>query len=52
MSLASQLNKDIKRDLESGRIRTDQDGLSEYMQGLNQAMDQLDSMFGGLKVDS
>jgi hypothetical protein len=46
MRLASQLNRDIAEDLEAGRIRTDQDGLSAYMRVLNQAMERVDRVFG------
>jgi hypothetical protein len=50
MRLASQLNTALHRDLEAGRIRTDQDGLSVYLMVLNQVMEQLDRMFGSRKA--
>ena len=45
MRRASQLNIDISQDFEAGRIRTDQEGLSEYLLILNQLMEKLDLMF-------
>jgi hypothetical protein len=50
MRLASQLNTGISEDLQAGRIRTDQDGLSAYMRVLNQVMEQLDLMFESRKA--
>ena len=46
MRRASQLNTDISKAFEAGRIRTDQEGLSAYLLVLNQVMEQLDLMFG------
>jgi hypothetical protein len=50
MRLASYLNISISKDLEAGRVRTDQDGLSAYMRILNQVMDQLDLLFESRKA--
>jgi hypothetical protein len=50
MRLASRLNISIGEDLEAGRIRTDQRGLSAYMRVLNRAMEQLDLMFQSRKT--
>jgi hypothetical protein len=50
MRLASYLNIGISEDLEAGRVRTDQDGLSAYMRVLNQVMDQLDLLFESRKA--
>lgn len=50
MRRASQLNTDISKDFEAGQIRTDQDGLSVYLRGLNQVMAQLDLMFDSRKA--
>jgi hypothetical protein len=52
MRRASQLNTDISKDFAAGRIRTDQAALSAYSLVLNQVMQQLDLMFGNLKVGS
>ena len=49
MRLASYLNTGISEDLEAGRIRTDQDGLSAYMRVLNEVMEQLDLLFESRK---
>jgi hypothetical protein len=49
MRLASYLNTGISEDLEAGRIRTDQDGLSAYMRVLNEVMEQLDLLFASRK---
>jgi hypothetical protein len=49
MRLASYLNTGISGDLEAGRIRTDQDGLSAYMRVLNEVMEQLDLLFESRK---
>jgi hypothetical protein len=46
MRSASQLNTDISKEFEAGRIRTDQDALSAYLLVLNQAMERLDLTFG------
>ena len=46
MRRASQLNTDISKAFEAGRIRTDQEGLSAYLLVLNQVMEQLDLLFG------
>jgi len=51
MRRASQLNTEIIKDFESGRIRTDQEGLSGYLLVLNQVMDQLDLTFGSRKAE-
>jgi hypothetical protein len=45
MRLASHLNSSISKDLEAGRVRTDQNGLSAYMRVLNQVMEHLDRLF-------
>ncbi len=50
MRLASYLNIGISEDLEAGRVRTDQDGLSAYMRDLNQVMEQLDLLFESRKA--
>ena len=50
MRLASYLNIGISEDLEAGRVRTDQDGLSAYMRVLNQVMEQLDLLFESRKA--
>jgi hypothetical protein len=50
MRLASYLNAGIGKDLEAGRIRTDQDGLSVYMRVLNQVMERVDQLFESRKV--
>lgn len=50
MRLASHLNIRISEDLEAGRVRTDQDGLSAYMRVLNQVMEQLDLLFESRKA--
>jgi hypothetical protein len=49
MRLAAYLNTGISADLEAGRIRTDQDGLSGYLRVLNQAIEQLDLVFESRK---
>ncbi len=49
MRLAAYLNTGISADVEAGRIRTDQDGLSEYLRVLNQAVEQVDRVFAGRK---
>jgi hypothetical protein len=49
MRLASYLNTGISEDLEAGRTRTDQDGLSAYMRVLNEVMEQLDLLFASRK---
>lgn len=46
MRRASQLNIDICQDFEAGRIKSDQEGLSEYLLILNQLMEKLDLIFG------
>jgi hypothetical protein len=46
MRRATQLNADISKDFEAGRIRTDQEGLSAYLLVLNQVITKLDLMFG------
>ena len=48
MRRASQLNTDIRKDFEAGRIRTDHAALSAYSLVFNQVMEQLDLMFGSL----
>jgi hypothetical protein len=50
MRRASQLNIGISKDLEAGRIRTDQEGLSAYLLVLNTVMEQLDLMFDSRKA--
>ena len=50
MRLASYLNIGISEDLEAGRVRTDQDGLSGYMRVLNQVMEHLDLLFESRKA--
>jgi hypothetical protein len=50
MRLASHLNTDIWKNLEAGRIRTDQGGLSVYMRVLNQVMEQVDLLFESRKA--
>ena len=50
MRLASYLNIGISEDLEAGRVRTDQDGLSAYMRVLNHVMEQLDLLFESRKA--
>ena len=50
MRLASYLNIGISEDLEAGRVRTDQDGLSAYMRVLNQVMEHLDLLFESRKA--
>jgi hypothetical protein len=50
MHLASHLNIRISEELEAGRVRTDQDGLSAYMRVLNQVMEQLDLLFESRKA--
>ena len=51
MRRASQLNTDIGKDFEAGRIRTDHTALSAYLLVLNQVMEQLDLMFGIRKAE-
>jgi hypothetical protein len=51
MRRASQLNTDISKDFEEGRITTDQKGLSAYLLVLVIVMEQLDLMFGSRKVE-
>ena len=51
MRRASQLNTDIGKDFEAGRIRTDHTALSAYLLVLNQVMEQLDLMFGSRKAE-
>jgi len=51
MRRASQLNTDIGKDFEAGRIRTDHAALSRYLLVLNQVMEQLDLMFGSRKAE-
>jgi hypothetical protein len=46
MRCASQLNADISKEFEAGRIRTDQGALSAYLLVLNQVMERLDLTFG------
>jgi hypothetical protein len=46
MRRASQLNTDISKEFEAGRIRTDQDALSAYLLVLNQVMERLDLTLG------
>jgi hypothetical protein len=50
MRLASYLNIAISEDLEAGRVRTDQDGLSAYMRVLNQVTEHLDLLFESRKA--
>ena len=47
---ASQLNADIVKALEAGQIRTDQEGLSAYLAGLNRVMEQIDLIFKSRKT--
>lgn len=51
MRRASRLNTAISKDFEAGRIRTDQEGLSAYLLVLNQAMEQVDFVFGSRKAE-
>jgi len=51
MRRASQLNSDISKDVEAGRIRTDHAALSAYLLALNQVMEQLDLMFGSRQAE-
>jgi hypothetical protein len=51
MRRASQLNIEIGKDIEKGKIRTDQDGLSAYLLVLNQVMEQVDLAFGSRKAE-
>lgn len=51
MRRASQLNTDISKDFEAGRIRTDHAALSAYLLVLNQIMEQLDLLFGSRKAE-
>jgi hypothetical protein len=50
MRRASQVNTDISKDFEAGRVSTDNPALSAYLLILNQVMDQLDLMFGSRKA--
>ena len=51
MRRASRLNAEIGKGLEAGRIKTDQEALSEYLRVLNQVMEQIDLIFGSRKAD-
>jgi hypothetical protein len=51
MRRASQLNTEISKDFEAGRIRTDQEGLSAYLLVLNTVMEQLDLMLGSRRAE-
>ncbi|HXY25532.1 MAG TPA: hypothetical protein VEI73_12825 [Candidatus Acidoferrum sp.] len=46
MRRASQLNTEIGKDFEAGKIKTDQEGLSGYLLALNQVIEQLDVILG------
>ena len=51
MRRASELIENIGKNLGADRIRTDQEALSMYLQVLNQATEQVDRIFGGLKAE-
>jgi hypothetical protein len=51
MRRASQLNTAISKDFEAGWIRTDQEGLSEYLLVLNTVLEQLDLMLGSRRAE-
>jgi hypothetical protein len=50
MRRASQLNPNIGKEFEAGRIRTDHPALSPYLLVLNQVMDQLELIFSSRKA--
>jgi CheY-like chemotaxis protein len=51
MRRASQLNTDISKDFEAGRIRTDQEGPSAYLLVLNTVMEQVDLTLDSRKTE-
>ena len=52
MHHASQLNAEISKDFQEGRIRTDHAALSAYFRVLNQVMEEVDSIFGSRRIES
>ena len=50
MHQAVRLNTEIAKELEAGKIRTDQAALSSYARTASEAVDQLDRMFAQLKT--
>ena len=50
MHQAARFNMEIAKEIEAGKIRTDQAALSRYARTANEAVDQLDRMFAECKA--